>query len=287
MNHYDVLEVSPKASSEVIRAAYKSLMQRHHPDKSPDSSASGARAALIAQAYEVLSQPDKRLAYDEELRRPPPAESAGAPRPLGRPSKPRTAADSRSWYALLLIFCITAAGGMILVLSNRTAAPAPVAVEDKLPTVAAAETRGADTGPSETRAGVSGEGGADSRTRSFPAFVTQLSISLTPADPAAGRLEHVLHIPDLGLRVATGESGRWIQRVEGQRQTLLRQLLTRLAKADYDELVKADGDLYLKRLIEETLNEGIGFQATETSAAPGQAPPRPLEALLPQSYSLR
>lgn len=285
MNHYDVLEVSPKASSEVIRAAYKSLMQRHHPDKRPNGAESGERAALIAQAYEVLSNPDKRLAYDRELRRLPSADSVGMVRPLDRARKPD--ADPRAWYALLLILCITGAGGLIFMLSNGTALPGPAASEHRPPTVADAPAGGAEAGPSETRASVSGEGGAPPQTQTFPAFVTHLSISLAPADPASGRPEHVLHIPDLGLRVATGESGRWIQRVEGQRPILLRQLLARLANADYDQLVKPDGDLYLRRVIEETLNEGIGFQAAESSAAPGQSPKKPLEALLPQSYSLR
>lgn len=286
MNHYDVLEVSPKASGEVIRAAYKSLMQRHHPDKAPDPGASGERAARIAQAYDVLSDPDKRLAYDRDVLRaaragsaPGSAEHPGALRPVGRPQRPKTPPDAHTWYAWLLIVCITAAGGMILVLSKKTAAPAP----------AARPYQPATAPEAEARAGPSGDGGANPQARTIPAFVTQLSIHLTPSDPASGRLAHVLHIPDLGLRVAADEPERWVQRIEGQRPALLQQLLARLADASYDELVKADGDLYLKRLIEETLSEGIGLAQASGSnaAAPGQAPQRPLEALLPRAYSVR
>lgn len=298
MNHYDVLEVSPKASGEVIRAAYKSLMQRHHPDKAPDPGASGERAARIAQAYDVLSDPDKRLAYDREVLRAARAGSAagipvhpGAVRPGGRPKMPKTPPDAYTWYAWLLIVCITAAGGMILLLSKKTAAPAPAATPYQPATAPEAETRsiGLAAGRSDERAGPSGDGGANPQARTIPAFVTQLSIHLTPSDPASGRLAHVLHIPDLGLRVAAGEPERWVQRIEGQRPALLQQLLARLADASYDELVKADGDLYLKRLIEETLSEGIGLAqaAGSNAAAPGQAPQRPLEALLPRAYSVR
>lgn len=70
MNHYDSLEVSPVASPETIRAAYRSLMQRHHPDKHPqaDSASTVDRAAAIANAYEVLSDPARRAQYDLGLR---------------------------------------------------------------------------------------------------------------------------------------------------------------------------------------------------------------------------
>ena len=292
MNHYDVLEVSPKASSEVVRAAYKSLMQRHHPDKSPNPGASGERASLIARAYEVLSDPDKRLAYDQELLRRSLAERASgiaqqpwAARASGRATKP--APGLRAWYAWLLIVCITGAGGTILVLSKKTVAPGTAATQ-----FAPAGRPPSDASPvqSDMHASSSGDSGAGPQTRTFPAFVTHLSIALTPADQASGRLEHVLHIPDLGLRVATGDAERWIQRIEGQRQALIGQLLTRLANASYDELVKVDGDLYLKRLIEETVSEGVGLEQASrppTAAAPGQAPQRPLEALLPQAYSVK
>ena len=67
MNHYDVLEVSHKASAEVIRAAYKSLMQRYHPDKNSGLVDKARDTARITQAYEVLSDEGKRAAYDLEL----------------------------------------------------------------------------------------------------------------------------------------------------------------------------------------------------------------------------
>jgi hypothetical protein len=69
VNHYETLEVSPKASQEVIRAAFKSLMQRHHPDRRPGDEAAAHKAAQVASAYEVLSDPAKRAEYDAGLRR--------------------------------------------------------------------------------------------------------------------------------------------------------------------------------------------------------------------------
>ena len=68
MNHYDTLEVSPKASPPVVKAAYRSLMQRYHPDKNPGDSAAAAQALLVRQAFEVLGDETQRAAYDAQLK---------------------------------------------------------------------------------------------------------------------------------------------------------------------------------------------------------------------------
>ena len=62
---YETLEVSPRASHCVIRAAYRCLAQRHHPDKNPDSEDAGQRLTSINRAYSVLSDPEKRQDYDD------------------------------------------------------------------------------------------------------------------------------------------------------------------------------------------------------------------------------
>lgn len=61
--HYDTLEVHPAASPEVIVAAYKALMKKHHPDKKVTV---GGVARALNEAYEVLSDPAKRAAYDAQ-----------------------------------------------------------------------------------------------------------------------------------------------------------------------------------------------------------------------------
>ena len=65
---YEMLEVSPRASNSVIRAAYRCLAQHHHPDKNPDAYEASQRLAGINEAYAVLSDPSKRMAYDHGLR---------------------------------------------------------------------------------------------------------------------------------------------------------------------------------------------------------------------------
>lgn len=66
--HYDELEVSASASADTIRAAYRSLMQRVHPDRNPDDPSAAEHARRLNIAYEMLSDPGTRARYDAELR---------------------------------------------------------------------------------------------------------------------------------------------------------------------------------------------------------------------------
>ncbi len=71
--HYDTLGILPTARTEEVRRAYRDLAKKHHPDTGKGSEKQFAAAAA---AYEVLSEPAKRRAYDDllEQRR---AEAAG------------------------------------------------------------------------------------------------------------------------------------------------------------------------------------------------------------------
>jgi len=69
MNFYKLLEVDRQASPEVIKQAYRALALRHHPDRHPgDNSLNDAQMRLINEAYEVLSDPLRREAYDRPRR---------------------------------------------------------------------------------------------------------------------------------------------------------------------------------------------------------------------------
>jgi curved DNA-binding protein CbpA len=64
-NYYRALEVTPLASSDEIQRAYRALARRFHPDLNPRPGAA-MRMASINMAYEVLSDPAKRAAYDRK-----------------------------------------------------------------------------------------------------------------------------------------------------------------------------------------------------------------------------
>ena len=63
MNHYKRLGVDPEADSSVITAAWRAAVKKHHPDKGGDAET----MRLLSAAYEVLSDPLSRSAYDAEL----------------------------------------------------------------------------------------------------------------------------------------------------------------------------------------------------------------------------
>lgn len=66
--YYDWLEVSPKASPEVIEKAYKALVIKYHPDlQKNNNQESEIIIRKINEAYDVLSNPVKRTEYDTQL----------------------------------------------------------------------------------------------------------------------------------------------------------------------------------------------------------------------------
>ena len=62
-DYYDVLGVARNASAEQIKKAFRKLAMQHHPDRNREDGAE-ARFKEIGEAYEVLSDADKRAAYD-------------------------------------------------------------------------------------------------------------------------------------------------------------------------------------------------------------------------------
>ena len=61
---YKALGVSRDASAEQIKKAYRKLAREHHPDRNPDDPAAEDRFKSIQEAYDTLSDPEKRKQYD-------------------------------------------------------------------------------------------------------------------------------------------------------------------------------------------------------------------------------
>lgn len=63
--YYEVLEVSKTASDGEIKKAYRKLAMRYHPDRNPDNKEAEEKFKEASEAYEILSDAQKRQAYDQ------------------------------------------------------------------------------------------------------------------------------------------------------------------------------------------------------------------------------
>ena len=81
-DYYATLGLDRRCTDEQIRAAYRLLAKQYHPDVNPGSRDAQARTQALNAAYEILSDPARRQAYDEE-----------------RAARPKTAAAKRTGRA--------------------------------------------------------------------------------------------------------------------------------------------------------------------------------------------
>ena len=63
-DYYEVLGLGRDASADEIKKAYRKMAIKYHPDKNPDDAKAEAKFKESAEAYEVLSNPDKKARYD-------------------------------------------------------------------------------------------------------------------------------------------------------------------------------------------------------------------------------
>ena len=64
-DYYEVLGVSRSASKQELKKAFKKLAMKYHPDRNPNDQAAADKFKEAAEAYEILSDAEKKAAYDQ------------------------------------------------------------------------------------------------------------------------------------------------------------------------------------------------------------------------------
>ena len=64
-DYYEILGVERTSNDEQLKKAYRKLAMKYHPDRNPDDASAAERFKEATEAYEILSDPSKRNAYDQ------------------------------------------------------------------------------------------------------------------------------------------------------------------------------------------------------------------------------
>jgi hypothetical protein len=166
--HYDNLKVARLAPPEVIRAAYKALTQKYHPDKNPGDHKAARIMAILNTAYGILGDPVRRKEHDEwiaaeeweiewlESTRPDDAHkareggpAAWEPHPLGAPAPYRRARDPKWWFGLAACFAAGVAAALLVAEQPKVV---PIALASVPKAAPAAQPDAASQPPPELKA---------------------------------------------------------------------------------------------------------------------------------------
>lgn len=276
MNWYEVLEVSPSASPQVIRAAYKSLMQRYHPDKSSGEGASagsdGQRASLLAQAYAVLSDETLRQAYDRQLLQQTQAAVAVAPAPVVPRPLSRTAARAPQRVE---------AGGLWRWLGAAVLLSLGAAVAHK----AGVFPFGASSGKAPAATAMVSAALPDAA--GLRVHLSGLVVQVRAEAVESSSEFHSLTVPSIILNVGPWQAQRVALHLK--QEAVTEALRGALAALSYEKLIAVQGQATLARAVLDAVNATIEPASPMPEPGPdGVVPVYGVQSVvLPQSYSVR
>jgi curved DNA-binding protein CbpA len=280
MNYYEILEVSPKASQGVIKAAYKSLMQRYHPDRNPGNAEAAEHSALVVQAYEVLSDTGRRVAYDSELKSQ--LDNLNTIQNRVRNTIASASLDEKEYEGHWLLWLLIAA--LILILwfvFSPSSKNQSVGAESKS-TSSLLGILQPNSQPNSANIYAT-----PISTRTIPAYLKDLNVDLDiPARPSV-KSGFVLSIQTIGVVAGTFDSGKFMSFMEDNKEYIGQKLAEKLASARYDMLIKQNGDQYLKRVILDAIGEITNTSRLEALPSSGNEPHShygAVDILLPDSF---
>jgi hypothetical protein len=291
MTHYDTLEISPKASPEVVRAAYRSLMQRFHPDRRPGDAAAALRAAAITEAYDVLGDPARRAVYDENLAvRSPAAEPVFATAASGvRVHAPMHRRRSRSGWLWAVLVVPVVWGAAWLATPRQSALAQLIAIRQEFAAGGLPEARRRALHDQksalllqapELHAQALAEAARDREARTVDLLEEPLVLPLEKA---------TLSIPRLRLVLGSFDAPILRVRIDRQRAALQLQIAASVMRADVLRLAAPGGEAHLKALALGALADGLGTRADEDYPSTYfESPGRygVVDVLLPEPFAL-
>lgn len=291
ISYYEILEVSPNASQAVIRAAYKSLIQSYHPDKNSGSLGMEQQTVIIREAFEVLSDPQKRTEYDESLRqqKSSASENNTHPVPAAQTSQLNNSQSSDvavGWSIPIIILIVFILGILMSGSPSQNHELTQVEPENeteqmRVSAELAKENELADERKKE-----------ESKTaRTILKLATNIKVKMFPnkyGSNFCGEYSictHYISIPTLGVVVRESDSEKIIQHIQKNQGILIEGVKKQLGELPYTDFTQVNGEEVLKRIILEQMNQTIvGYENIglyHISQYKGVE-----EVLLPDSFSL-
>ena len=279
--YYEILEVSPNASQSVIRAAYKSLMQLYHPDKNLGNPSIAQQTILIGNAFDVLSNPEKRKAYDLELEQDSPSKNTFTEKSthaedvamttqqnnqsntsLVFPPEPldRTAASSSAMGSIFVIVLALIALVFLLKPGLSEENKAPYQAEPQPTEKMKVEELASLAAAKQEKESLEAESKA---ARTIPQFAKVIIVKMPPSKDGFNFCDnvfictHYINIPTLGIIVYEKDSEKIIQHIQKNRDLIVEGIKTELGKHLYTSLTQVDGEETLKSIIIRQINDSI------------------------------